>query len=1084
MDLSWRTWIDAVKLIARGATFSRCWKVPLVVGTILTIGNQATNIADEPGSGVTWLRVGFNYVVPFLVASTGYLTAFRVGTSNAPAAGNQSETLSALSGGAMSNALVHPFEFAANLGTVGDALLVPTALLSADTGLVLYANSELADLLGLETVVGRSSSEFFEDATGFDAAVRSMSHTELRDTALTLRTALGLPRSVQVSLKRVAGVEAPGALVMAVHDVTEQTELSTQLPEMAQFPDMNPGPVLRFGQAGNIIRANEAARRIFDGAELLGRSWLDVCPAMDDQRWQELLDVGESSVEVSVGSKSFVFAHVIDSETGAVLAFGSDVTSIKETNRLIDEQSKQLAEFARLPDMNPGPVLKLDHDSTVLLANSAALDLFGADLIGQRWADTCPDLSASDWDEVLESDDFVTVERSVGGSHFIFFHRCDRESRKVFVYGADVTAQRRADELVRLLLASTGEGIYGLDADGRCTFANPAALNVLGYDSTAELLGKDMHDLVHHTRADGEPYPREQCLITTALSEGHGVHLDDEVMWKKDGSSFPVEFWSYPMESNGELVGSVLTFVDISERRRAQEELALAKHTAEAASEAKSQFLANMSHELRTPMNAIIGYSEMLIEDAELDGDEETVADLSKIHSSGRHLLELINNVLDLSKIEAGGVELHIEDFQVEELVRDITTLTRPLVEKNSNRFEVELGDALGAMRSDATKIRQAVMNLISNAAKFTENGVVTLRAERAHREDGDWITLVVSDNGTGIPADKFDHVFEEFAQASSTIARDYGGTGLGLPLTRRFSRLLGGDVHLDSQLGSGSMFTIELPAVLTDGHGHLPSDEAPVLDSDSGIRSPNVLVIDDEPHARELLLRGLEREGYSVTTAADGATGIELARKLRPALITLDIIMPTMDGWAVLAALKAEPETRDIPVAMVSIAPDNDLGIILGAVESLQKPIDRDALTSLVSRYVISEESRLLIVDDDETSRAISRRYGETAGWKCDEAENGAVALERIAECRPDLILLDLMMPVMNGFEMLDELRARSEYRSIPVVVLTARTLTDEDRRRLNGNVERIIEKGHHSTEDLLAYVRNVLDGPSERHR
>jgi CheY-like chemotaxis protein/two-component sensor histidine kinase len=429
-------------------------------------------------------------------------------------------------------------------------------------------------------------------------------------------------------------------------------------------------------------------------------------------------------------------------------------------------------------------------------------------------------------------------------------------------------------------------------------------------------------------------------------------------------------------------------------------------------------------------------------------------------------------------------MELHVEDFQVEELVRDIATLTQPLVEKNSNRFEVEVGDALGEMRSDVTKIRQAVMNLISNAGKFTENGVVTLRAERVHREDGDWITLVVSDNGTGIPADKFDHVFEEFAQASSTRARDYGGTGLGLPLTRRFSRLLGGDVHLDSQLGSGSTFTIELPAVLTDAHGHLPGDEAPVVDSDSGIRSPNVLVIDDEPHARELLLRGLEREGYSVTTAADGATGIELARKLRPALITLDIIMPTMDGWAVLAALKADAETRDIPVAMVSIAPDDDLGIILGAVESLQKPIDRDALTSLVSRYVLSEESRLLIVDDDETSRAVTRRYGEAAGWKCDEAENGAVALERIAACRPDLILLDLMMPVMNGFEMLDELRSRSEYLSIPVIVLTARTLTDEDRRRLNGNVERIIEKGHHSTEDVLAYVRNVLSGPSEKDR
>jgi PAS domain S-box-containing protein len=956
--------------------------------------------------------------------------------------------------------------------------------LSADTRLVLYANRALAELLGLETVVGRSTTEFFEDAAGFDGALRDVSHNDLQEAGLTLTTALGPPRSVQVSLRRVAGVRKPGAVVMALHDLTEQIELSARVAEMARFPDMNPGPVLRFDQAGHVILANQAARSVFHGDKLVGRSWIDVCSEMDDQRWQELLAQGEVSVEVLIGPKSFVFAHVVDVETGAVFAFGSDVTSIRETDRLLDEQSEQLAEFARLPDMNPGPVFKLDADSTILLANRAALDLFGADLVGRRWLDTCPDFSASDWDEVRESGGFVAVERAIGDGLFIFFHRCDHESQRVFVYGADVTAQRRADDLVRLLLASTGEGIYGLDADGRCTFANPAALSVLGYSTGDELLGKNMHDLVHHTRADGRPYPREECTVFTALSDGQGVHLDDEVMWRKDGSSFPVEFWSYPMESNGELVGSVLTFVDITQRRRAQDELAQAKQEAEAASEAKSQFLANMSHELRTPMNAIIGYSEMLIEDAELDGNEETVADLSKINSAGQHLLELINNVLDLSKIEAGGMDLHVEHFHVEELVRDITTLTQPLVERNSNRLEIELGEDLGQMQSDVTKIRQAVMNLISNAAKFTENGVVTLRADREHREGTDWISLAVSDTGTGIPDDKLDHVFEEFAQASSTIARDYGGTGLGLPLTRRFSLLLGGDVHLESELGVGSTFTIELPAVVSDVHGQLPGHEGLGRDSDSGSPGGDILVIDDDARARELLLRGLEREGYSVTTAADGATGLELARKLKPALITLDIIMPTMDGWAVLTALKADPETRDIPVAMVSIAPDNDLGIILGAVESLQKPIDRDALYSLVRRYVVSEGSRVLIVDDDETSRELTRRYGEAAGWKCDEAENGAIALERIAERRPDLILLDLMMPVMNGFEMLDELRSRPEYRSIPILVLTAKALTEEDRKKLNGNVERVIEKGRHSTEDVLAYVRNVLEVGSNADR
>ena len=967
------------------------------------------------------------------------------------------------------------------LRSVGEALQAPTALVTPDGDQVLFANREYCELVGAEIseVMSRPASAFLADETAFDGLVRDLLRDQHpRDMTIDLTGDTGEPRWVDVSLRLVRGLTEPGAMLITLADVTGQRNLSTQMAELARFPDMNPGPVLRIDEEGTVVLANEAARRVFGGEELVGHSWFDLCPDIGQERWRELLESqAEISTTVPVGDRCFVFAHVVDPQARFVFAFGNDITSILDTDRLLAEQSVQLTEFARLPDMNPGPVLKLDEDTTVLLGNRAALDLFGAGVVGEKWSDVCPDFDSSVWDDVLLSEEFVTLERPVGGRQYIFFHRYDDDSQRVFVYGADVTEQRRADELVRLLLASTGEGIYGVDPAGRCTFANPAAVRIFGFDSDQELLGQSMHELVHHTRANGEPYPEEQCPISLATTERRSSQGDDEVMWRNDGTCFPVEYRSHPMESNEEFVGSVLAFVDITERRRVQEQLAVAKQAAEAANEAKSQFLANMSHELRTPMNAIIGYSEMLVEDAEMSGDEDTVADLEKIHSAGRHLLELINAVLDLSKIEAGGVELHLETFQVTDLVRDVTAVTQQLVEANGNRFDIELEDGLGEMRSDVTKIRQSLLNLVSNAAKFTENGVVTLAVSRQQRADGDWISFAVRDTGMGIPADKLEHVFEEFAQASSTISRDYGGTGLGLPLTRRFSQLLGGDVRIESELGAGSTFTIELPARPDRSVAAEPSLEpAGAARVATGAHRSDVLVIDDDPRARELLLRALEREGYSVATAADGATGIELARTLSPSLITLDIIMPSMDGWAVLSALKDDPATSEIPVAMLSIAPDNDLGLILGAVESMQKPIDRDALYSLVEKYVTSDGARVLIVDDDEAARSSIRRHVQAAGLKCDEAENGAVALQCIAQRRPDLILLDLMMPVMDGFSMLDELRTNAEYRTIPVLVVTSKTLSADDRRRLNGDVERIIHKGHHTTKDVLEYVHSVL--------
>ncbi len=631
------------------------------------------------------------------------------------------------------------------------------------------------------------------------------------------------------------------------------------------------------------------------------------------------------------------------------------------------------------------------------------------------------------------------------------------------------------DTLVRLLLESTGEGIYGIDLEGRCTFANPACVRLLGFDSADELLGEVMHDLVHHTKSNGDPYPMTDCQIYRAFWEGRGVHVDDEVMWRRDGEQFCSEYWSYPMRREGELIGSVLTFIDITERREVQEQLRRAKALAEQASEAKSQFMANMSHELRTPMNAILGYSEMLMEDAEEAELEEMVADLTKINAAGRHLLELINAVLDLSKIEAGRMDLHIETFAVAPLLDEVVAVAEPLIVKNGNTFIKSWDESIGSIDSDMTKIRQALFNLLSNAAKFTSEGQVTLAVSRIAENGTERIRLAVSDTGLGIPADKLEHVFEEFAQAEDTTTRDFGGTGLGLSLTRRLCRLMGGEVTLESEPGEGSTFTIDLPC-RSEGASRVRAQAQLTRSGPAGDRDVDggrILVIDDDQHSRELLSRTLKTAGYDVVTTAAGMSGVELARKLQPALITLDILMPEVDGWTVLSELKAQDETRDIPVVMLSISPDEDKGYMLGAVESLTKPVDRELLKQVVHRYIEGGGGHVLIVDDDAGARSLLTRYAEAEGWEHSEADTGASALERLQEKTPDLILLDLMMPVMDGFEFVEQIQAREQYRHIPIVVVTSRSLTAEDQARLKGNVERVIEKGQNTADELLQYVR-----------
>jgi signal transduction histidine kinase/DNA-binding response OmpR family regulator len=512
----------------------------------------------------------------------------------------------------------------------------------------------------------------------------------------------------------------------------------------------------------------------------------------------------------------------------------------------------------------------------------------------------------------------------------------------------------------------------------------------------------------------------------------------------------------------------------LEELKAKSEALQVAQVAAEAASKAKSQFLANMSHELRTPLNAIIGYSEMLQEEADDLGTPEIKPDLQKIHGAGKHLLGLINDILDLSKIEAGKMTLYLETFEVQTLLNEVAATVQPMINKNGNQLTLEVAPEIGSMRADVTKVRQALFNLLSNASKFTDKGSITLRARR----QGADLVFDVIDSGIGMTPEQVGRLFQAFAQADASTSKKYGGTGLGLALSRKFCQLMGGELTVASEAGKGSTFTATIPAqVIEVAEETVPAVSTPAAEIASTGSGPLILVIDDDVTVQDLLRRSLNRDGFRVETAADGATGLARARELRPAMITLDVMMPGMDGWEVLAALKENPVTADIPVIVVSIVDERGLGFSLGAADYLTKPLDFSRLSSVVNRHAkVGQGRRVLVVEDDEATQELVQKHLTKEGWQVVAASNGREALERLTQGPPDLVLLDLMMPEMDGFEFLEAFRKQPGCAQITVVVMTAKILTSEDRQRLRGQVAQIVQKQAMTPESLVLDIRKTL--------
>jgi PAS domain S-box-containing protein len=602
-------------------------------------------------------------------------------------------------------------------------------------------------------------------------------------------------------------------------------------------------------------------------------------------------------------------------------------------------------------------------------------------------------------------------------------------------------------------------------------YVNPAYTRVLGV-SAREAEGKTPAQLVR----SGVHPPEFFKEIDRTLSAGH-VWSGRLISRNTRGDLVYLDTTLAPVcNEAGEVTHHVAVKRDVTERvqrEQALEEtnraLRQARDAALQASRAKSEFLANMSHELRTPLNAIIGYSELLMEDAEGGGQGELHADLKKIHSSGTHLLSLINDVLDMSKIESGKMDLDVQEFDLGELITTIRDTIEPLAQRQGNQLELEYSKAPDIVSYDQQKLRQVLINLMSNACKFTNGGRVKLEVGL----DGNgWLELRVSDTGIGISDEQRARLFRPFVQADSSTTRRYGGTGLGLAISQRFCEMMGGRIDVQSRPGQGSTFTVRLPEKVR-------SLSRRALEASPDVDGALVLVIDDDQSTYATLSSTLSERGFRVEWARSGDDGLEAARQQRPQVIVLNINMPAKQGWSVLALLKEDQETAGIPVVIVTSLDEPELGMALGATDYLVKPIHPAHLIRTVRRWLTpsNDNFTVLVVDDDDAMREIVERTLRGAGYQVATAANGNEGLRAVETRSPGLIVLDLMMPEMDGFEFLRRLKEDPRHCQLPVVVATAKELSESEQKVLQESATRVIQKVAHSRAELMHIVERQVN-------
>jgi PAS domain S-box-containing protein len=658
------------------------------------------------------------------------------------------------------------------------------------------------------------------------------------------------------------------------------------------------------------------------------------------------------------------------------------------------------------------------------------------------------------------------------------------------------------------IVETINDGILVCRLGGEIVYANHSIASMLSR-SREELVGSMLFDFM-----DDEWAARARSNLKRRKE---GVEEMFDHQWiTGDGESIWTLVSAKPMyDDDGEQWGSLVAIQDISERKEMEEELRQARDELESrveertrqlvetnqrlkhevedrreaeeraleASRAKSAFLANMSHELRTPLNAVIGYTALIDEDLEFVANQpksldigSVREDLGKIHHAGEHLLALINDILDLSKVEAGKMQLDFTSVDLVVLIDEVIETARPMVDENDNRISVQLGHE-GELMADRTKLKQVLLNLVGNAAKFTEGGDIRVQTAAEVVDSDRFLRIEVSDTGAGINPDKQQELFEPFTQADNSSTREHGGTGLGLTICKRFTEMMGGHVRLDSEPGEGSTFSVFLPFRRSEsepGETERPLGLAGTQERVIDAAGQRVLVIDDDQNVHELMRRFLQPRGFQVISALDGESGIDLAREALPDVITLDVMMPGRDGWSVLSELKSDPDLASIPVVMVSMVDDKSIGFALGASEYLVKPIERDRLIDVLSRFDEAGDGIALVVEDEDDIRELIQRHLERADWEVHTARDGREALDVLEELQPDVVVLDLMMPGMDGFEVAEKMRKTVRWSQIPIVVVTAMELDEAQRAELRRSVERIMEKDVSSIDEV---IQKVLD-------
>ena len=828
------------------------------------------------------------------------------------------------------------------------------------------------------------------------------------------------------------------------------------------------------------------------------------------------------SREVEFRNGEIFFNSDVPLKDGGSITFGTDITELKTRERAMKRLQEAIEEV-------PAPIriILWDKDDKIVTTNNFIKERmreFGFDVIpgittGSEYRQFLLDNnliksingkgivgkqlpSSYELDRNGEGNDLREIE-FINGEIVLMEDGLLADGSKIQI-GTDITGRKRRERILNQLqeaIESAPLRISLIDKDDTIIMANKFVrdrMNEFGFDMVP---GETLD-------ADRKRFLVDNNIVKSINGREFGSELEVEDIINLDKEADELRIREVEF-SNGQFAlmestylddGSHISFgLDITELKKREDALNTsivaqnrAREEADRANEAKSQFLANMSHELRTPLNAVIGLTEMLKEDAEDDDNEEYLEPLDRIHVSGRHLLALINDVLDLSKIEAGKVELHYEKFSISELLKDVVNTSNTLIEKNNNVINTSLNIDSDIINSDFIRIKQIVLNLVSNAAKFTSDGEIKIDVRRMEVDHKEKLEISVSDSGIGMSEEQIGKLFEAFTQADSSTTRQYGGTGLGLSITRHLCRLLGGDVTVQSEEGVGTRFTA---SILTDDQGkpddvdsgvNLEKDlnissgetfpfEAPPFKDNSDIE---ILIIDDDPTIRELMERHLKRGGYNVVLADGGKIGIDMARSRQPDVIILDILMPEFDGWSVLRALKADPSTKQIPVVMASILDERNRGYSLGAADYLSKPVEKENLLKSIEKFVGKANGQLiLVVEDDPDLQYLLQENLIKAGYEATVANDGLEALEvmRSLDQPLALILLDLNMPRMNGFEFLETFKDEFEL-DCPIVVVTGQELSGDDIQYLSNEVENVLRKTTKTSQDIITEINNII--------